>query len=70
MMSCDEDARKPDTALLAAADLLRIENEMGLRQADRLDDRLGMLPSRGARPIGMDDQPLMPRAALDPARIE
>ena len=47
---------------LAAADLVRIEIEMGLGQADRLDDRLDMLLALGAGPVGMDDQGLVQRA--------
>ena len=66
-----QDARKPDAALLPAGKLVRIEIEMGLRQADLPQQISRMRAARSAAlQLGMNDQRLLERAADRPARIE
>ena len=42
-----QDARQPDAALLAAAQLVRVEVEVGAGQADRGEDRAHLLLALG-----------------------
>ena len=65
-----QDAREADAALLAAADLVRIEIEMGSRQADRLERLVHPALALGARQLGVHHQRLLQRAPDLPARIE
>ena len=65
-----EDARQPHAALLAAGELVRVEVEVGVGQADRGQDRAHLALPLGAGQRGVDDQRLVQQRADLPARVE
>src|SRR5205085_420740 len=62
--------REPHPTLLAAAQLVRIEVEVGVRQADRGEDRPHLLLALGPREPRVDLERLVQRVDDFPARIE